>query len=75
MTQNPAITKAYELGEYTDVNGVTWIREADGWADTSDPRVYRLEYAARMDALIEKENPTAEKPLKKTGAKAKVEEQ
>ena len=59
LSSNPAVTKAYDDGTYTDKDGSKWRRGMDGWfLDNVDGRGgMMLCYHHDMVALIERENP------------------
>jgi hypothetical protein len=56
LSSNPAVTKAYKAGTYTDARGVSWRRGMDGWFSDYRDGVC-LCYHHDMVAMIEKENP------------------
>ncbi len=60
FSTNPAVTKAYDKGTYTDAEGNAWHRGMDGWFLNNNfdgKGGVVLTYHHLMVELIEKENP------------------
>lgn len=56
MSRNGAVTKAYDVGTYTDSKGNEWRRGMDGWFLEGTGDIFLIRHGD-MVAMIEEENP------------------